>query len=88
MATLYTHQSLNVRKTWTLMVAFLVLVMLIGWGLSWYLHSPGILYLAVLLAVGMNVYSYWDADKLVLSMTGAEEADPGEYRELHRTVEN
>ena len=70
------------------MVAFLVLVMLIGWGLSWYLHSPGILYLAVLLAVGMNVYSYWNADKLVLSMTGAEEADPGEYRELHRTVEN
>ncbi|MBP9760427.1 MAG: M48 family metalloprotease [Candidatus Pacebacteria bacterium] len=88
MATLYTHQSSNVRKTWLLMSVFLVVVMAIGWGASWYLQNPSILYIAVVFALVMNVYSYWNSDKLVLSMTHAVEADPRMYLELHRIVEN
>lgn len=88
MATLYTHQESNVRKTWLLMTVFFLVVIAIGWGVSWYLNSPVILYGAVLFAVGMNVYSYWNSDKLVLAMTHATEADPRVYTELHRIVEN
>ncbi len=88
MATLYTHQSQNVRRTWLLMAVFLVFIVVAGWGVGWYLGNPGIVYLAVVLALLTNVWSYWKSDSLVIHLTHAEEADPGEYRELHRLVEN
>ncbi len=88
MATLYTHQALNVRKTWFLMTFFLALVAAVGWGISWYLESPIILYIAVAFALVMNVYSYWNSDKLVIKLTRAKKADETEYKELHRILEN
>ena len=88
MATLYTHQSANVRKTWFLMVSFLVVVIALGWAVSWYYGNPGILYIAVVFALVMNVASYWFSDKLVIKMTGAKPADRAEHGELIRIVEN
>lgn len=88
MATLYTEQSTNIRRTWFLMSAFLALVILIGWGISWYLQDSSILYIAVLIALIMNVTSYWNSDKLVVHLTKAYEADPLQFQELHRIVEN
>ncbi len=88
MATLYTHQASNVRKTWLLMSVFLVMTIAIGWGVSWYLDNSFILYGAILFALVMNVYSYWNSDKLVLKMTHARLADEKEYLELHRILEN
>lgn len=88
MATLYTEQSKNVRNTWLLMTVFFIMVIFIGWGISWYMNSPGILYGAVLFAILMNFFSYWNSDKVVVRLTHATEADPGIYSELHRLVEN
>jgi heat shock protein HtpX len=88
MATLYTQQSSNIRKTWLLMGVFLVMVIAIGYATAWYLQSPVILYIAVIFALGMNVYSYWFSDKLVLRMTNALPADPTIHRELINIVEN
>lgn len=88
MATLYTHQSENVRKTWFLMVFFLVLVVAIGWALSYWFSSPIILYIAVGISLVMNFFAYWKSDTIALSRTGAKAADEGQYRELHRIVEN
>ncbi len=88
MTTLYTQQSKNVRKTWFLMLAFLVLVIAIGYGVSWYLESPAILYVAVGFALIMNVGSYWYSDKVVLRMTHAVPADSAQHRDLINVVEN
>lgn len=88
MATLYTHQSENIRKTWFLMAAFFIVVIGIAWGVSYYYDNQIILWVAVGFALIMNVGSYWYSDKLVIRMTGAQPADPNEYRELHRIVEN
>lgn len=88
MATLYTHKAANIRKTWLLMLGFLGVVIAIGWGLSWYYGSPIILYIAIALALVMNVTSYWYSDKIVTRMTRAKPADVSEFRELHRLVEN
>lgn len=88
MATLYTHQSTNIRKTWFLMTMFLVIVVAIGYFLNWYYNSPMIMYAALGFALFMNVASYWWSDKLVLSMTGAKEATKQEYPELVNVVEN
>lgn len=88
MATLYTHQGENVRKTWLLMLSFLVIVVAIGYAVSWYMESPVILYVAVAFALFMNVGSYWFSDKLVLQMTNAVPATRAQYPELWNVVEN
>ena len=70
------------------MTTFLVLIVAIGYFVAWYLENPGILYIAVAFSLFMNVTAYWFSDKVALSATGAKEADPAQYLELHRIVEN
>lgn len=94
MATLYTHQSKNVAKTWFLMGIFLALVAAVGWYASYYYNNPGIFYFAIIFSVVMNITSYWFSDKIALSMSGAvpvdpnHSSDPSRDRELIRIVEN
>ena len=44
------------------------------------------MYLAFLLALGMNFFSYWFSDKIVLKMYGAQEVSPVEAPQLHQIV--
>jgi heat shock protein HtpX len=43
--------------------------------------------IAFIIALGMNFFSYWFSDKIVLKMYGAQEVDPSQAPELHRIVE-
>ncbi len=88
MATLYTHQDQNKRKTWFLMSMFFVVVIGIAWSFSYFLGNPLILYIGVAFSVGMNIYSYWYSDKLVIKMSGAVPATREEYFDLWNIVEN
>jgi heat shock protein HtpX len=88
MATIYTHQGENIRKTWYLMTGFFIMVIGIGWAISYLLGNPSILVISVLFAIVMNIASFWFSDTLVIKMTGAKPADPIIHRELIRTVEN
>lgn len=88
MATLYTQQGKNVRKTWWLMAWFLVIIIALGYLASAIYGNPVILYIAIGFSLLTNVYSYWSSDKLVLRMTGAVPADPTQHRELINIVEN
>ena len=88
MATLYTHQSENVTKTWVLMTGFLVIVIGLGFLFSQLYSNPNILYGFIAFSIIMNIVSFWYSDKIALASTHAESADPAEYRELHRIVEN
>lgn len=88
MATLYTHQSQNVRKTWFLMTTFLVVIVLIGFAFSQYYGNPNILYFFFAFALIMNIYSYWNSDKVAIRLSGAVPADESRFRELHNIVEN
>ncbi|TAJ13713.1 zinc metalloprotease HtpX [Patescibacteria group bacterium] len=88
MATLYQDRSSNIAKTWLLMTSFLVVVIAIGWGISWYLNSPVILYVAVAFSLIMNVGAYWFSDKVVLSMTHAKPASREEFFDFYTISEN
>lgn len=88
MATLYTHQAQNVRKTWFLMTTFFILIIAIGYGFSYYYNDPTILYIFVAFSIGMNIYSYWNSDKLAIKLAGAIPADVNQFRDLHNIVEN
>lgn len=70
------------------MTGFLVFVIAIGYGAAWYFNQPGMLLVAAGFAFFMNVTAYWFSDKIALSSTGSVEADPAQFRELHRIVEN
>ena len=70
------------------MGVFLVLIVALGYFLAWYLNNPGVLYIAVAFSFVMNITAYWFSDRIALASTGAKEADPNEFRELHRIVEN
>jgi heat shock protein HtpX len=85
---LYQERSKNIWKTLWLMTGFLVVVIAIGYGVSWYFNSPVILYGAIVFAFGMNFYSYWFSDRQVLSMTNARAATREEFFDLYTVVEN
>lgn len=88
MATLYTEQGKNVMKTWFLMAWFLVIVIAIGYAISWYLGDSSILYVAIIFALVMNIGSYWFSDKVVIAMTGAHPVTREQYPDLWNVVEN
>ncbi len=86
-ANLYRTQSENVRKTWILMSVFFLLIMAIGWFASLY-YGPAVFYFAVFFSIFMNVFSYWNSDKLVLKIAGAKPVKREEYFDLYNSVEN
>lgn len=88
MATIYTHQDSNIRRTWFLMTMFFVVIVALGYFISYIYDNSAILYIAIVLSLVMNVFSYWFSDKIVLSMSGAIPATQDKYPELYRIVEN
>lgn len=85
---LYHNSAVNKRRTWFLMTGFFLLVILIGYVVSWYFDSPIILVVAVLFSTISSVISYWWSDKIVLQMSGAKLVDHDNGREIYHLVEN
>jgi heat shock protein HtpX len=88
MATVYTEQTKNVRRTWFLMTIFLVVIIALGYFISYYYQNPLILYIAIIFSLLMNVFSYWNSDKIALSLSRAVKAERSQYPDLYNVVEN
>jgi heat shock protein HtpX len=88
MATLYTHQGQNVRKTWMLMSIFLIIVIGLGFVFARIYDNPTILYFFVIFSVVMNIVGYWYSDKIALKMAGAYPATREQYFDFYTLVEN
>jgi len=85
---LYAQRSRNIRRTWALVLGFLVVVIAVGYAISWYYGNPGILYIAVVIAFATNFYAYWASDKLVLSLNHARPASREEFFDFYTVTEN
>lgn len=85
---LYQQRASNIRRTWALVLGFLVVVIAVGYAVAWYYGNPGILVIAVVIAVATNVYAYWASDKLVLSLNRARPATREEFFDFYTVTEN
>lgn len=86
---MYSEISSNKWKSVALMTGFLVMVIGLGWVFSVGFDEPIILPIAVAISITQALLSYFQGDKIALSLSGAKEAprkDP--YLTLHREVEN
>ena len=70
------------------MAGFFALVIVLGWFVSFYYSDPNFLYLAILVAIFTNVFSYWYSDKIVLKMHKTKKATREEYFDLWNATEN
>ena len=70
------------------MTVFFVLLIGLGYALSYQFGNVDILYLAIALSVVMNFAAYWWSDKIALAMSGAQHVTREQAPELYRTVEN
>jgi heat shock protein HtpX len=88
MPTLYTHAESNIKKTWILLIGFVLFIILLGWFFSYLLDDNVFLIVAVILSIVQGFTSYWYSDKIVLAITGAKEIKKSDNPELYRLVEN
>src|SRR5215470_14041073 len=72
----------NYLRTAVLLAGLTGLFMAVGYLIG----GQGGMMIALLIAAGINLFSYWNADKLVLSMNGAHEVDEGTAPELYAIV--
>ena len=88
MATLYDVAESNVRKTFIFMSFFFLMIIFLGWFLSYYFGTTIILWIAIIYSVLMSFFSYWYSDKIVLRVTKAKPVIRESNPELYRIVEN
>ncbi len=88
MATLYTQAEANIRKTWFYLAGFFLLIMMLGWALSYVFNNTAILTISILISIGTSFFSYWYSDKIVLAMSQAKLIEKQDNPELYRLVEN
>lgn len=69
----------NTLKTGVLLVLLAAILMLIGGAVG----GRGGLIMALLLALGMNFFSYWYSDKIVLRMYGAQEVSEADAPQVY-----
>ena len=75
---------MNFMKTTLLLAALTALFMVMGYSLG----GSGGMIMAFLFAAGMNLFTYWNADKIVLKMHNAVEVDAGSHPEFYSMVQN
>lgn len=85
---LYAQRASNVRRTWALILCFLIVVIAVGYGISWYYQNSSILIVAVVVALATNIYAYWASDTLVLSLNKARPASREEFFNFYTVTEN
>ncbi len=74
----------GMARTYMLMAAMTALFM----GIGFMLGGQGGMVMALILAAGMNIFAYWNADKMVLSMHGAKAVNADTAPQLYRMTQS
>jgi heat shock protein HtpX len=91
---LYLNKQCGFKKQWKLMImnyarTALLLAGMTGLFLAigYLMGGEGGMMIAFVIALGMNVFSYWNSDKMVLRMHGAREVDAHTAPEYYKIVQ-
>src|SRR5687767_15169272 len=85
---MYSEIASNKRKTWLIIILFVVIIGILGWIVSNIYQEPSFLYLAFIVGGVYALVQYFAAAKLAVAMNGAHEVTKKEEPRLYRTVEN
>lgn len=85
---MYSQIAANKRKTWFIMLGFLVLVGVIAWVFSLYFRSPDVFFAALVGAIVYAGIMYYAGSRLSLAVNGAKEIQKQDNPRLWRIVEN
>lgn len=85
---IYDQIGNNKWKTAFYIGVFLVFIIGIGYLFAWIYNQPGILIIAVIIAVAQAFASYFWGDSIALAMTHAQAIKKQDNPELYRIVEN
>ncbi len=75
---------MNIMRTGMLLAAMTGLFLAVGYLLG----GNGGMVIAFVIAIGMNAFSYWNSDKMVLRMHSAEAVDGRSHPDYYRLVES
>ena len=77
------HNHFNGLKTAALFGGIIGLLVLVGYAIG----GARYVWVFALLGVGMTAYSYWNSDKLAIRSMRAQPADPQQYPQMYRIVQ-
>ena len=83
------HQAANRRKTWFLLIAMFLALILVVWAFGTWFGMSSTLIVPIAIGIGIaSVWiSYWKSDALVLRMTNAKVIQPSDAPQLWNVVE-
>ncbi len=85
---MYEQITSNKRRTWLLILSFLVLLWLLAYLISKATGNPGVLFYIGVFAIGYAAISYFSSAKMALAINRASEIQKKDDPRLWRTVEN
>jgi heat shock protein HtpX len=87
--TIYNVISANKTKTWVIMIVFVIFFFTVSYILGRAL-GYGLSFAGIMLVISglISFISYYNSDKIVLSMSGAKPADRNRHRDYYTAVEN
>ncbi len=91
MANIYNHIDENKQETIFIMVAFVAVITAIGWFVGeFFFEGSGSTFIGLaLIFSGISSYiSYYNSDKIVLAISGAQKVTQEQAPDLHNLVEN
>src|SRR3989339_259702 len=91
MPNIYQNIDSNKRQTFFVVTAFVVVVSALGWFIGEFFTESGGLGLipfALIFSGVSGLLSYYNSDKIVLSISGAKEVNFDEAPDVHKLVEN
>ncbi|MBP6005983.1 zinc metalloprotease HtpX [Candidatus Saccharibacteria bacterium] len=85
---MYHQIASNKRKTWLLIIGFIILLSAISYGLYLYYGDPSIIVTGTIFSIIYSYISYRGSAKLALSVNHARPIEKSDAPEIYRMVEN
>lgn len=85
---MYSEIAANKRKSWIIILAFILFVALLGWLFGQYMQRPSLTIGVLIGAVVYSLIMYFSGSKLSLAVNGAKEIKKSDNPRLWRIVEN